>query len=225
MEEGLIQRTSVYISSRAHLNLSFNLCESGITTFLMGGTLQREAEDAFILQYVNRGTVLLSDDRMSFRISAGQGFFVFPDMQATLQNIGPEEAELVWIVFTGYQVEVYLGRANLFRSQPVFRDPDGAIGGYVNEMHRASQKFPNRYCKMMALMYQLFAYMLDANPTRQPDNLIDTSNYYAASAIEYIHCNYANDVTVDDIAQALGIARKQLYAIYETAAKYRAPRG
>ena len=80
MEEGLIQRTSVYISSRAHLNLSFNLCESGITTFLMGGTLQREAEDAFILQYVNRGTVLLSDDRMSFRISAGQGFFVFPDM-------------------------------------------------------------------------------------------------------------------------------------------------
>ena len=77
MEEGLIQRTSVYISSRAHLNLSFNLCESGITTFLMGGTLQSEAEDAFILQYVNRGTVLLSDDRMSFRISAVRAFSSF----------------------------------------------------------------------------------------------------------------------------------------------------
>ena len=91
MEEGLIQRTSVYISSRAHLNLSFNLCESGITTFLMGGTLQREAEDAFILQYVNRGKVLLSDDRMSFRISAGQGFFVFPDMQIFVRNASVEE--------------------------------------------------------------------------------------------------------------------------------------
>ena len=37
---------------------------------------------------------------------------------------------------------------------------------------------------------------------------------HAAGAIEYIHCNYANDVTVDDIAQALGITRKHLYAVF-----------
>lgn len=214
MDDGLIQRTSIFISSRAHLNLSFNLCESGMTTFLTGGTYHRDSEDTFVLQYVNRGTVLLTCEQFEFRVEAGKGFFLFPDMEVTLQNIGSESAELVWMIFTGYQVEIYLGRANVFRSQPIFVDPDGTMGTLINQMHQAAQHFPNRYCKMMAMMYQLFGYMLGTSPIHQPNALIDASNYYAGCAIEYIHCNYTAAITVDDIAQALQITRKRLYAAF-----------
>lgn len=214
MENGLTRSTTIYISSKTHLNLTFNLCECGVTELLLTGCIVSPAADTFTLYYLNRGSLLLQCGSLSFKLNAKQGFFVFPDMGIELCNLGEEEAQTVWVNFTGYQVESYLNRANIFRSKPVFDDPDGCLGEHVNKIYEASQKFPNRYCKMMSTMYDLFARMLDANPTRQSANYVDSSNYFAARALNFVNHNYAANITVDDIAEALGITRKYLYAVF-----------
>lgn len=214
MEDGLIRSTTIYISSRAHLNLTFNLCQCGVTELLRGGSIVPEAADTFTLYYVNRGSLLLQCGPLSFKMNAKQGLFVFPDMRIELHNLGEEDVEMVWVTFTGYQVESYLNRANIFRSKPVFEDPDDGLGACINKIYHESQKFPNRYCKMMSAMYELFARMLDANPTRQSSNYVDNSNYFAARALDFVNHNYAANITVDEIAEALGITRKYLYAVF-----------
>lgn len=217
MEDGLTRNTTVYISSRTHLNLSFNLCQCGVTTLLQGGRLQAEPEDTFTLYCVNRGSILLRCDQLDFRVSAGQGFFILPDVTYILRNLGQEEVECVWITFTGYQVETYLGRANIFRSKPVFHDDEGTRSALINEMYQAAQHFPNRYCKMMSGLYTLFGDLLENNPARQTANGIDTSNYYTSCAVEFIDNHYAKDIVVSDIADALGITRKHLYLVFRQA--------
>ena len=215
MGDGLTRNTTIFISSRGHLNLSFNLLQCGITTVLSGGSMPLEPGNTFQLYYVNRGSMLLCCGEMSFKIPAGHGFFIFPDMDGTLRILGEEEeAEAVWVSFTGYQVETYLGRSAIFRSKPIFDDPKGELGELINGIHQASQNFPNRYCKMMSAMYNIFAYMLDAHPACQPDSCIDTSNYFAARAIEFVDAHYARNITVGDIAVALGITRKHLYEVF-----------
>ena len=101
MEDGLARSETVYISSKAHLNLSFNLCQCGLTSIWRGGGLDMGSEDLFALCYVNRGSVSLRYDRIGFRIAAGQGFFILPDTICSVQNMEQEIVEVVWTTFTG----------------------------------------------------------------------------------------------------------------------------
>lgn len=214
MEEGLATSNVVYISSKSHLNLTFNLCECGVSELLSSGDLRLDDKDTFTLMCVRHGAVLLETNELAFRFGSTQGFFTFPDEKYDLKNVGEGTAEVVWLSFSGYQVENYLNRANIFRSKPVFADPDDYVGARMDSIYAASQKFPNRYCRMMSMLYNIFSHLLDANPTKNGDGYVDNSSFYSAKAVDFIMRNYTMDISVNDIAAALGITRKHLYSVF-----------
>lgn len=210
------KNSTIYISSKTHLNLTFNLCQCGTNELLAGGRLALEPGDTFSLMMVTRGTGLLETGGLAFKVSQGQGYFSFPDMGYELQNLAEGPLEVVWLCFTGYLVENYLNRANIFRTKPVFTDKEDIIIENFLKLYRISQKLPNRYCKMASILYQIFSDLLDMNPTKEMENYVDNSAFYAVKAVEYIELNYAKNITIDEIAAALGITRKHLYSIFNS---------
>lgn len=219
MQESLANNLTIHISSKTHLNLTFNLCQCGVNELLPGGRLSVGSSDTFTVMVVGQGAGLLETNSLAFRFAESQGLFCFPDEAYELQNLGGDPLQVTWLCFTGYLVENYLNRANIFRSKPVFADGERQVAEKMNRLYAVSQQMPNRYCKMVSIVYDIFSYLLDANPTKNLDGYVDNMAFYAAKAVDYIDRNYAKSLSVDEIAAALGISRKHLYTVFNSTLK------
>lgn len=214
MEDVSIKNATIHISSKSHLNLTFNLYQCGNNEIPAGGVLSIKPDDLFTLVYVNQGTGLLESNQLAYRIGPAQGFFAFPDVQYELRNVSDKTLDVTWLSFSGYLVENYLNRANISRPRPVFTDTEGEVGKKLGRLYVAAHKLPNRYCRMVSALYDIFSYLLDVNPTKQSDSYVDSADFFAVKAVDYIERNYTRNITVDEIATALGISRKHLYSIF-----------
>lgn len=214
-----MRNETIYISSKSHLNLTFNLLQCSASEIWTADRIAVRDSDSFLLAYLNTGVGLLETDEFTSEISASQGFFIFPDTSYTLKNTGKGVIRLVTVSFTGYLVGNYLSRANIKRSNPLFHDNQKELGEKINRIYAASRRLPNRYCRMMSILYDIFSHLLDANPTRGAEGEADNAEYYTMKATNYIEENYNKTVNVDEVAQVLGISRKHLYGVFHNVLK------
>ena len=209
----------VHISSKSHLNLTFNLYRCGRTRLSPSEMLPIREEDCFTFVYINEGNALLQSASMTFQLASQQGFFAFPDLPYVLQNASAAPMVFTWLTFSGYQVEHYLNRADMSRTRPTFTDPQGIVLQKFEVIYQAAHKLPNRYCRMVSGLYAIFSHLLDITPIPRSDDYSDGSDFFALKAVNYIEQNYNRPLLVDEIAETLGISRKALYAIFRNVLK------
>ena len=214
MDDTPTKNATVHISSKSHLNLTFNLYQCGNEEISPGNAIPIKPDDLFTFFYVNGGVALLESGSLAYRLEPSSGFFAFPDVSYEIRNVGDAMLSVTWLSFSGHLVENYLNRANISRPRPLFSDPDGAIGCKFAKLYAAAHKLPNRYCRMVSGLYDIFSHLLDANPTKIGENYVDSANFFAVKAMDYIERNYARNISVEEIATALGISRKHLYTIF-----------
>lgn len=214
MRNDLRRNTAIQISDRSHLNITINILSCGNCDIILGDHIQLVKSDAFTMCYLNEGVGLLEMDCSSVKITAQKGFVAFPNGRYTLKNIGEEILNVTWVSFTGYLIENYLGRANIIAARPQLSDEDGFIGEQINRLYTVSQTLPNRYCKMVSGLYSIFAFLLDHNPTNDSSEVGENAEFFVLKAIDYIDRNYANDISVEEVAEKLGISRKFLNKVF-----------
>lgn len=219
MDETPIKNGTIHISSKSHLNLTFNLYQCGSNEIPPGGILSIKATDTFTLVYIHQGSGFLECNSLGYKLTACHGFFSFPDLGYELKNVENEPLLITWLCFSGYMVENYLNRANITRTKPQFSDAEGMAGEKISRLYAAAHKLPNRYCRMVSTLYDIFSYLLDVNPTKQSDSYVDNADFFAVKAVDFIEHNYTGDIAVEDIANALGISKKHLYSIFNETLK------
>ncbi len=208
------ENTSVYISNKTKLNLMFNLCQCGRNLISSSGRIHVKANGMFTFACINSGLALLECEKSVYKIDWESGFIAFPDKNYAITNIGTEDVSLTWVSFTGFSVEQYLNRANIYIEKPVYQDCNHEIHNRLNQIFQLSKTFPNRYCPMMSVMYDTFRVLLDANPTRLNEKLIDNTDFIAADAVNFIEYHYAKNISVEQIAAAVGVSQKVLYTFF-----------
>lgn len=208
------KKTTIHISSKAHLNLTFNLCQCGRREIDKKNPLSICSGDLFTMVYVNQGEGIVESNDLRCEISKAQGFFAFPDMKFDFSNPCDEVLDITWLSFTGYLVENYLNRANIYRAKPIYEDHEEEVGEKINGIYTASFILPNRYCRMISALYDIFSCLLDRNPTKKVEGYVDNANFFASKAVDYVEQHYALNISVDEIAAALGISRKHLYSVF-----------
>jgi len=214
MDNIINKSETIHISSKSNLNITFNLYQCGNRQISNGGHIFIKASDIFTFGYVNKGSALLEYSDIAFKLNESQGFFAFPDIQYNLVNTSDESLDVTWLSFSGYLIENYLNRANIFRARPIFSDSDGAVGERLNNIYSTSMHLPNRYCRMVSILYDIFSILLDVNSTKRDMKYVDYADIYAVKAVDYIEQNFAENISVNEIAEALGISRKHLYMIF-----------
>ena len=219
MDEFLKKNETIHISSKSHLNLTFNLHQCGTNEIPPFGFLRISASDFFTLLYINEGLALMESNHVAYKIESSHGMFAFPDIPYDIQNIGETPLKITWLSFSGYGVEYYLNRSNIYRANPIFLDSEKYIGAELNRISAAAHKVPNRYCRMMSMLYDIFSYLLDVNPTKENNNYVDSAEFFALKAVTYIEQHYAKNISIDEIAAFLGISRKHLYSIFNKVLK------
>ncbi len=142
MQDALPNDLSIHISSKSHLNLTFNLYQCGIKTLLPGGRLQIGGDDTFAMLYVNKGAGKLIFNGIESPLGFSMGFFVFSDELYQMENTGEVEMDIAWLNFSGYGVESYLNRARIHRAMPVYDDVDGYLAASLTRLSPHPSAFP-----------------------------------------------------------------------------------
>lgn len=204
---------SIHISDRSHYNLTMNVYNCGNQDI----TLERvDQPDHYILYFVNEGRGSVTVRNATFKVEAGQGFVVFPGVETSFHSHYRDTMNVTWVAFSGYLVDRYLSRANLSVYEPVFADNEQQEArGHFDALLEASQRFPNRYCKIMSQLYSIFSFLLD-NVLPQTRTEAATPEFYLMRALDFIDTNYFENITVEDIAADVGTSRKTLASVFSS---------
>ena len=66
---------------------------------------------------------------------------------------------------------------------------------------------------MTGYLYLFMAQLMKEAREAMP-NTPSSSSQYVLAAIKYIQFNYSHDISVDDIAKAVGVSRSHLYRVF-----------
>ena len=177
----------------------------------------------YLFHYVISGKgKLLADDKggltHDFELQAGQGFLIFPNQTNTYTADMEQPWEYTWVEFDGLRVKHALELAGLSQDQPVYRTRFASLGEQMrNEMlyiARHSEESPLCLIGHLYLFLDLLSRSASGARKLGGNKLRD---YYIREAIAYIENNYQYDISIEDIAGAIGLNRSYLSKIFRNA--------
>lgn len=197
---------------------TFNL---NLTIYYCGSKICREEcwnpqyTDNYTLFYIfsGQGRVQISDKE--YDVKSCQGFLVPPKTKVVFHSVG-QPCEVAWIGFYGFLANAYLERAGVSLKTPIYKDDhEQGVGNSFLDILEFSKLENNRYCKVTASLYMIFSKLLDIYDTHNLNlngtNLLES---YLRKALQYIEVNYAEKISIGQIANYVGIDRKYLHYIF-----------
>ena len=121
-----------------------------------------------------------------------------------------------WIGFQGVKIRGCLERTSLL-SSPVFHyGHDDRIRLCHEKMFEASHLSANRDLIMNSILYEYLFLLADKFPRGQYTPGEKQINY-VEEALTYLESNYAYDVSVQDLADSIGLNRSYLHRLFKSA--------
>ena len=203
---------SIHISDRSHMNITLNVYNCGARSMEMGQSFQL---DHYALYYISEGSGTVTAFQTTHKLKAGQGFAVFPNTQTVLKADPGKSLNVIWVAFSGYRVDQYLMRAKISAFNPVFEDtPERELEKILELMLQAAVRPANRYCPIVAQLYLAFAFLLE-HVNEEPKLVQAPPEMYLLKALDFIDIYYQDGISVEDVAEGVGLNRKALYTVFK----------
>lgn len=172
------------------------------------------ARNHYLFHYVHEGKgTLIAPDRkgknQTYPIHAGQGFLIFPGQITTYFADDKYPWKYSWIEFDGLRVQAALDLAHITVDDPVYRSGDqenreAMVGEIDFILHQKSGGSSFSIIGHLYLFFDLYIRSA-SHPIVRPTNSL--ADFYVREAISFIENHYAEDITIEQISQALGINR------------------
>ncbi|WP_334077812.1 AraC family transcriptional regulator [Paenibacillus sanfengchensis] len=173
--------------------------------------------DYYLLHFVLGGKGRFETRERSYALERGQAFLIFPGEVTYYLADGEHPWKYVWVGFHGTQAEAYLHEAGLTVESPILNrfDPE-LVEKQILQMHESKGMERGRDLRRTALLYSLFSHMAEANP--EPSSVPGRKNrqdQYVQKVTDFIETNYANKISISQIADYVGLDRSYLCAVFK----------
>jgi len=173
--------------------------------------------DHYLIHYIisGKGTFIYNDK--TYHLEQGQGFLICPNILSYYQADKDQPWEYCWIGFKGRKAKHYLSQLNLSVEQPIFNcQPNNSILFIVKKMIESKHITKGKDWVLTGLAYHFLAEIIQNE--KYFNQAQDTKNYseiYVKKAVDFIEKNYSRKITVEDIADHVGINRKYLSSLFK----------
>lgn len=168
----------------------------------------------YILHYIvkGRGIYQVGEDR--YKLEAGQGFLIEPEVRTFYQADAEEPWTYLWIGFNGARAGDYLKEIGLGGNRLTFRCTEGAKLKEMmkKQLENSTYSVENDFLSesFLCSFFAVLAHSMELNaPVRQK-----SENMYVRKAVEYIQNNYSYGINVADAAAYVGVSRSYLYTLF-----------
>lgn len=175
----------------------------------------------YLIYFILDGKGVFQSERNNFSLHSGEGFIIRPNQQTFFQADESDPWTYLWIGFDGNRCSEYLNAIGLGDGLATFRSPDGeTLREIVQEMlHYNTAGIENDFhlqgllCKFFSCLARSLSMPLSAVPKN------DRENFYVRRAVEFVHYNYANHITVSDMAKYVSLNRSYLFTLFQRVLK------
>ena len=195
----------------------FYLCYCGYATCEPLQHFGPAVRPNYLIHVVLDGKGVFQSGGNRVSLHAGDGFLIRPDEQVFYQADETDPWTYVWIGFDGARCIEYLKAIGLAEGQQTFRIPDGeTLKELVVEMlHHNTAGTENDFL-LQGLLCRFFACL--ARSLSGPLSAVaknDRENFYVRRAVEFVQYNYANHITVSDMAKYVSLNRSYLFTLFQ----------
>lgn len=187
---------------------SLSVCECGWQHSGSGFSYGPAVRDYYVIQYIVSGKGVYEIEGKSYPVEAGQGFVIRPGKPTFYRADKENPWHYYWVGFRGTEANRLLSLAGL--TQPVFiTPPDCPIEQQMENIYLASKR-GSRSFAMVGHLYLLFSSMIQETMHKE-----SPAEELVGKAMRYVETHLAERVTVEQLAQEVGVERSTLYRLFE----------
>ncbi len=172
----------------------------------------------YLLHYIIEGRGIFQINGATYALGAGEGFLIEPNKQTFYQADAQEPWSYLWIGFDGSSAESCLRIIGLDSERLIFRcrDERGRLKELVEEMLCHNNMNAQTDFILQSLLCAFFAQLLEGMDSKYNRlSQTDRENLYVHKAVEFIRNNYADGITVNDVARYVALHRSYLFALFQ----------
>lgn len=171
--------------------------------------------DHYLIHHVITGKGCLTVKKKNYDLCAGDSFLIYPGTEAAYTADAKEPWEYAWVGFNGSDAPIILKATDFSPAHPVIANaPYGQeIAHQLLHIYEVRGNDFESAVEMTGRLYTTLALYL-----KGADHAPVQNNYhtYVQKAIEYIAAHYSYPITVEDIADYVGLSRSHLFRSFET---------
>lgn len=193
---------------------SLTVCSTGIEQSAPGFVHGPEVRSYYTFHYCITGKGVLKMNGGTFPVQEGDLFLIYPSMK--VYPIADEESpwELTFIGFTGNDARLLTDACGFSPSSPVQNIPEKkTTHRMILDIYEHRGDRPAEIVSMTARLYALMSHLMSTTQQRFPHT---PGQQYIGPACDYIDDHFQEHISVDDIADAIGISRSSLYRAFMT---------
>ncbi len=212
----LPKNESIHICDRSKVNLSVCIHHCGQRTLPPRGVFQPD-DQCDVMGYIVSGSARLTvRDGISVPLHEGQLFLASEGFDTRIEN-DDAPCALYFVGFSGYLLQQYLIRMGFWPHSPIVDTSDReATRTAFDELVTRARHPSNRYCRMLAILYDLFGKQIDyAQNAKYHIYEPFGPKFHLTKALVFISNHFSESITVEDVAKHVGVSRKYLYAIFK----------
>ena len=189
-------------------NVGFQRCDS---LYQWGPGIR----DHYLIHYIISGKGFYKIGKRTYELQAGDSFLVYPNTEVVYYAAETDPWEYAWVGFTGSDASMILKATDFSPEKPIIRaTPNGKdIHRQILHIYDARGNEFQHAVEMTGRLYTMLAMFLHGASHTTEQN---SANSYVQKGIEYISSNYSYAITVEDIADYVGVSRSHLFRSFET---------
>ena len=171
--------------------------------------------DHYLIHYVISGSGFYRVSQHTYALHAGDTFLVYPNSEVVYYADGNDPWEYAWVGFTGSDASMILTATDFSPEAPCIQNtPMGeSIRRQILHIYDARGNEFEHAVEMTGHLYTMLALFMHGSNQNGSQN---STNNYVQKGIEYISANYSYAITVEDIADYVGVSRSHLFRSFET---------
>lgn len=214
------EKIPCYLPADSYMELSGKLFQD-ISTLFCGRqscpslySFGPAVRECYLLHFCLDGCGDFYANERHYPIEKGQGFLICPNELTFYQADAQRPWTYAWIGLDGRQAKQYLKLAGISFEHPVFCCPDtDLISSCIHDM--IAHHTPDLSCEIyiQSVLLRVLSYLTEASGQTEKKEGNDYG-IYVSRAISYIHNNYQNPLTVQEIADYLSLNRSYLTELF-----------
>lgn len=188
-------------------NVGFQKCDS---LYQWGPGIR----DHYLIHHIISGCGHYVVNGISYSLKTGDTFLVYPNVEVIYYADKEYPWEYAWVGFSGTDAPNILHATDFSSDSPVITDtPDGrSIYERILKIYDLRGNEFENALKMTSQLYTMLSiFVRNASHHEIQNNF----NSYVQKGIEYINANYSYAITVNDIANYVGLSRSHLFRSFE----------
>ena len=171
--------------------------------------------DHYLIHYVISGKGYYKVKNNLFSLESGDTFLVYPNTEVLYYADENNPWEYAWVGFTGSDASMILKATDFTKETPVIlKAPLGdSIHRQLLHIYDARGNEFEHAVEMTGRLYTMLALFMHGASKKTEQS---TTATYVQKGIEYITANYSYNITVEDIADYVGLSRSHLFRSFES---------